>query len=133
MAQHSENKYSVNSKLAALQTRVTELESALKALRIVLLADLQSYLDQHCHGQNGAPGRDGVDGQSITGPQGTPGDITVYGDAELQAAVIQLRTELIQQRARFQAAVFQALADANGPHAKLWRLRLESLKRDAGI
>jgi len=124
MAQHSENKYSVNSKLAALQTRVTELESALRALRIVLLADLQNYLDQHCHGQNGADGKNGVDGQSITGPQGPAGDITVYGDAELQAAVIKLRTELIQQRARFQAALFQALADAAGPHAKLWRARL---------
>jgi hypothetical protein len=90
-------------------------------------------------GSRGEKGDRGAKGDSVVGPagpqgvKGEKGDITVYGDAELQAAVIQLRTALIQQRARFQAAIFQALADANGPHAKLWQLRLENLKRDAGL
>jgi hypothetical protein len=134
MAPHTENKYSVNARIAALTTQVTELQSALKALRVVLFADLQNYLDAHCHGQNGADGRDGVDGApGATGPQGPAGDITVYGPDELQAAVKAARTELVQQRAKFQAALFQALADANGPHAANWRRRLEDLKRMAGI
>jgi hypothetical protein len=90
-------------------------------------------------GRQGEQGPRGEKGDSIVGPagprgeKGERGDITVYGDAELQAAVVQLRTELIQQRARFLAAHFQALAEAKGPHEKIWRQRLETLKRDAGL
>jgi hypothetical protein len=90
-------------------------------------------------GPRGETGPRGEKGDSIVGPagergpKGDPGDITVYGDPELQAAVVKLRTELIQQRARFLAAHFQALAEAKGPHEKIWRQRLETLKRDAGL
>jgi hypothetical protein len=112
MAQHSENKYSVNSKLAALQTRVTELESANKALRVTLLAELQTYLDVHCHGMNGVDGKNGmngVDGQSITGPQGPAGDITTYGPEELQQAVIALRIKLKTLHATYLAHLIEGI------------------------
>jgi hypothetical protein len=91
-------------------------------------------------GERGETGEQGIQGltgatgaQGPVGATGPAGDITVYGDAELQAAVVQLRTELIQQRARFLAAHFQALAEAKGPHERIWRQRLETLKRDAGL
>lgn len=89
--------------------------------------------EQGIQGLTGAPGKDGVSITGLQGEKGERGDVLIIGSDEQAQAVIALRTELVQQRARFQTAIFQALADANGPHAKLWRARLENLKRDAGI
>lgn len=90
-------------------------------------------------GEQGPPGRDGCDGepgaqgpQGFQGPQGPRGDLTVVGDAELQAAVAQLKAEKL----RFQAALVQQIAEVQtlSPPARAMVLaHLQELKRRAGV
>lgn len=134
---HNDNKYTVNSKIASLQTRVTELESALKAMRVTLLSELQVYLDVHCHGMNGVDGRDGrdgVDGQSIVGPKGERGDVLVVGETELAKEVIKLRIKLKEQHATFLAHLIEGIEANRGPHsssiARILAMHLEGIKQE---
>ncbi len=94
--------------------------------------------------EKGARGERGEKGDSIVGPKGDSivgpkgdkgerGDITIVGDAELAAAVAQLRAE----KARAQAAFLVVLEEnSKRPHSGLKKVlaaTLEGLKRDAGL
>jgi hypothetical protein len=86
-------------------------------------------------GRPGKDGRDGVNGKSIVGPKGDKGDrgdVLYVGPDEIKAAAEQMRTE----RARIRAALWQAIADANGTSPRL-RVRLlaniDALRREVGI
>ncbi len=130
------NKYTVNGKIADLQSKITALEQEHHALKAHLLGALQMYLDENCHGMSGADGRNGVDGApGATGPKGDQGDVLVYGPEELQTAVRVARTKLVEQHARVLAAVDKAISDHGGSNAihQMIRRKLEAIKRDAGI
>jgi Collagen triple helix repeat (20 copies) len=96
---------------------------------------------QGSRGSQGDKGDKGDAGQSIVGPKGDKGDkgekgdITVYGDAELHEAVLVARKALIEQRARFLAAIAQAEHDARGDSSthRIIRGRIEQLRREAGL
>ena len=103
-----------------------------------LLSDVQSLgvtLARGPQGAKGAPGNDGKDGKDSVvpgppgpcGPQGPRGDVTIVGDAELQAAVEKLRAE----KARVQAALLHEIANTKhlSPGARAHvRLVLERIK-----
>jgi hypothetical protein len=75
----------------------------------------------------------GVGAQGTQGIQGERGDITVYGDAELQAAVIALRRKLLEQRAAFLAVINQRIAENSNTNSKVqnhFARLLEYVKRD---
>lgn len=93
-------------------------------------------------GERGTPGRDGIDGtdgrngkDGLPGPRGEKGergDLTVIGDAELKAAVFQLREE----KTRFIRALVERMAAAkNTPEYLRDHLlnHLATLKKDAGL
>lgn len=92
-------------------------------------------------GERGDKGEKGDKGDSIVGPQGLRGDkgergdVTFIGHAEVEAAVAAVRKELLAQRARFLAALEQAIADNGGSSVaqRIVRARLEQVKRDAGL
>jgi hypothetical protein len=135
MATHTDNKYTVNGKIAALQSRCTAFESDLHSLKAHLLGELQMYLDENCHGMNGkdgAPGRDGVDGVSIVGPKGDAGDITAYGPEELQAAVIGARRKLKEHHAAVIAILIESIeaSKRGGPGSHLLSRHLAQIKAD---
>ncbi len=96
------------------------------------------------HGQNGKDGRDGIDGKpgrdGRDGVDGRPGrDGSVVYPTDNQPAVAN--QELLQQRARTQAAFLQAMLDTNqkvGSNLlttvnRHVRQRLEKIKREAGL
>jgi hypothetical protein len=117
MAQHSENKYTVTSKILDLQSRVLALETANKELRQWVEGALSTKINDAKNliqdsiriPVDGAPGRDGVDGRSIIGPQGPRGDVLIPNDSEVAASLLALR----QKHARSLAAIQVAL-EANG-------------------
>jgi hypothetical protein len=117
MSQHSENKYTVTSKILDLQSRVLALETANKELRQWVEGALSTKINDAKNliqdsiriPVDGAPGRDGVDGRSIIGPQGPAGDITTYGPEELQQAVIALRIKLKTLHATFLARLIEEI------------------------
>ncbi len=134
---HNDNKYTVHQRLADLTSRVAELEAENKRLRVHLVGELKTAVNDAKNafhdGRDGAPGRDG---ESIVGPKGDKGergDITIVGDVELQAAVTKLRAE----KARAQAAFLVALDEnSQRPHSGLKKVlaaTLEGLKREAGL
>ncbi len=81
----------------------------------------------------GPPGRDGKD-SVVPGPpgiQGPPGDVTVCGPAELQAAVAILKAKLAKAQAAFLVGLERAQA---APHfSQFLKLNIERLKREAGL
>lgn len=119
MSTHDTTKYSVNSRIAALQNAVTELQKENKELRAHLGAQLANLVKDATSTiqaslripQDGAPGRNGSDCtcREVKGDKGDAGDITVVGDAGLHAAVTALKLKL----AKFQAAILFA-AEQNG-------------------
>jgi hypothetical protein len=74
------------------------------------------------HGIDGATGATGAQGpQGATGaqgpagpqgPKGEPGAVLYVGEAEMEAAVKEARAAMIEQHARFLAAIGQALSHA---------------------
>lgn len=81
----------------------------------------------------------GDKGDSIVGPKGDkgdPGDVLYVSTAEAGAAVKAARAEIINQRARFLAAIDQALDDAGHLHEG-HRQRTENMiaimRRNAGL
>jgi hypothetical protein len=140
MSTHDTTKYSVNSRIAALQNAVAELQKENKEIRVHLFGQLQNLVKDATSTIQASlripqDGRDGIDGQSIKGDQGErgpAGDITVYGDAELHAAVIALRRKLLEQRAAFLAVINQRIAEnstSNKVQQHFAKL-LESVKQD---
>ncbi len=114
IAHEARNKYTLHGKVAALQSAVEQLDAAHRRIKCELLTELQQYLDAHCHGMNGKDGVDGRPGsdcqcREVKGDKGDKGDITVVGDAELLAAVTELKLRL----AKWQGAVLFA-AEQNG-------------------
>jgi hypothetical protein len=133
MAPHKDTKYTVNQRILDLQSRVLALETENKTLRTWVLGELATKINDAkntIQGQIRIPqdGKDGRDGRDSNVP-GPRGDILYIGPAEVAAQIQILRTA----RARVQAAIYQALAEANGPTAAYWRSRLENLKQDAGL
>jgi hypothetical protein len=135
MSAHTDNKYTVNGKIAALQSRCTAFESALHSLKAHLLGELQMYLDANCHGMNGkdgAPGRDGVDGQSIVGEKGVPGDVLTVGPAQMVKAVIDARRKLKEHHAAVIAILIESIeaSKRGGPGGQLLARHLAQIKKD---
>jgi hypothetical protein len=82
-------------------------------------------------GKDGAAGRDGKDGASIKGDKGDSGDVRYIGPADLDAALLKVKAELVAQRARFQARIVDTLAGLpNIPAARLAKLHLENLMKE---
>ena len=138
MATHHENKYTVHQRLTGVENRCAQLEAALPRLKLELLTELTQYADAHFHGRDGKDGVDGRPGsdcqcRAVKGDQGDPGDITILGDAELQAAVTKLRFEKL----RWQAALLREIEEnAQCKHSgvqKVLALVLKKLKSDAGL
>lgn len=113
------------------------LDSAQLAARVASLEHLYTDLTARIErGDESIRGPAGRDGQSIVGPQGPAGDCLYAGPAEMLAAVKHAREILISQRARFIAAVEQAMADAGTlTHArkKHFQLLLEQMRQNAGL
>ena len=138
MATH-DPKYTVQTRLANLTSRVTELEAENKRLRVHLAGELKTAIsdakniiqDSIRVPQDGTPGRDGRD-STVPGPRG---DVLFIGPAEVEAAVAAVRKELLTQRAKYLGAIEQALADSGGTSGahQLIRARLQRVKRDAGL
>jgi hypothetical protein len=134
------NKYTVHARLALLENAVTELRKENADLRVHLAGALQTAVNDAKHsfrdGRDGVDGKDGAPGrQGPKGDKGERGDCTVYGDAELRLAVGEARQKLIEQRAKFLAAIAQAEYDARGDSSvhRIIRGRIEQLKKDAGL
>jgi hypothetical protein len=141
------NKFTVHQRIGQLENAVTELRKENKELRVHLAGALQTAVNDAknliqgsirvpADGKDGAPGRDGVDGQSIVGPQGPAGDVLYVGPDELQTAVSTIRAEMVHNRAKALAAIYQAIIDnesTTGTHRRIFKMRLESLIREAGL
>jgi hypothetical protein len=88
------------------------------------------------NGKDGRDGKDGADGKTgAQGPKGEPGDITVIGDAELQAAVVELKAKHAKTRAALLDAM-QRNADRNRRTPGLFTMVdavLRKLKADAEL
>ena len=73
----------------------------------------------------------------IKGYKGDPGAVLYVGPAEMEAAVKAARLEIINQRARFRAAIAQALQDSgciqHEQYRYLCQQLIEKAKRDAGL
>jgi hypothetical protein len=92
-------------------------------------------------GERGVTGPPGPQGpQGIAGPQGPkgdPGDVLYVGPEEMEAAVKAARLALIEQRARFMAAIADALQRSGSmlheQYRKLCQQNIQQMKRDAGL
>ena len=77
-------------------------------------------------GTDGKNGRDGKDGRDGTdGAKGEPGDLTIIGDSDLQAAVAKLRA----QRAAALAKISDVLGRRNSTTATAARFHLLTVKK----
>jgi hypothetical protein len=119
------NKYGVHNRLALLENAVTELRNENAALRTHLAGKLETLVNDAKNiiqdsiriPQDGAPGkdgRDGVDGQSIVGPRGEAGGVTVIPESEMAQAVVAMRRKLKERH----AAVIAALVEHAEGHKK---------------
>jgi hypothetical protein len=140
MPSHSDNKYTINSKILDLQSRVLALETANKELKLWLLGELQTRINDSqnviqgaqesdfrelkASVKNGVDGRNGVDG--ATGPQGAqgvPGDVTYITPVEVEAQVQALRLKL----AKWQAAVQFAYEQNYGTKHRGLKVAIDSI------
>jgi hypothetical protein len=145
---NGQNKYTVAQRLNVLESRCTALEQENSQLRAHLTGALQTAINDAANTiqssqksdfrelqasiripQDGAPGRDGVDG--AVGPKGEAGDVTVIGESELAQAVLHLRRKLKEQHATFIAHLIEGI-EANrrpgsGPHARIFASHLETI------
>jgi len=136
----SHNKYSVGTRLVDLENAVTELRRENREIRVHLGGQLQNLVREATSTiqaslripQDGAPGRDGRDGQSIVGPQGERGDVLYIGADEVEAAVKEVRAELLRLRAAVLGRIVQGIKDNEGTSGgqRLVRMHLEKLLHD---
>jgi hypothetical protein len=85
-------------------------------------------------GPAGPQGPQGIAGP--VGPKGEHGDVLYVGPAEMEAAVKAAREQLIQQHARFLAAIYQAMLAAGTLHpskVKWAENMLIKVRNDAGL
>jgi hypothetical protein len=142
---NGQNKYTVAQRLNILESRCTALEAENKELRTHLAGQLETKINDAKNliqdsirvPADGAPGRDGtngVDGQSIVGPQGPRGDACVIGSAEMAAAVIELRRKLKEHHAAVIARLIEGIEANRRPGssgaARILATHLEMIKRD---
>jgi hypothetical protein len=135
MSTHS-NIYTVNGRLAELTSRVSELEAENKRLRVHLTGALQTAINDAKHVIQDSirvpvDGKDGRDGCDSTVP-GPPGSVTYIGPAVVEAAVKEVRAELLRVRAAMVGRILQGIADNKGDNGMQRHLRthLESILRD---
>jgi hypothetical protein len=141
MATHKHNAYTVHQRLAASEARLTALEAENKELRLHLKGALETAIGDAKNLIQSAQAadfrdlqaafggkfsdlqasiripRDGVDGQSIVGPKGEAGSVTVIPESEMAQAVIDLRRKLKEQHAKFIAVLVENIEGHNkGTH-----------------
>jgi hypothetical protein len=137
----NQTKYGVHNRLAGLENAVTELKAENANLRVHLKGALETAVNDAKNliqdsirvPLDGKDGRNGVDG--ATGPQGAqgvPGDVLIPNEIELQQAVIDLRTKLKEQHAKFIAVLVER---AEGEKKGTWvgqhfAKLLESIRQD---
>jgi hypothetical protein len=145
------NKYTVHTRLATLESRCTALEQENSQLRAHLAGQLETKINDAANTiqsaqqsdfrelqasiripQDGAPGRDGVDG--AVGPKGEAGDVTVIGESEMAKAVIDARRKLKEHHATFLAHLIEGI-EANrrvssSYSARILATHLEMIKKD---
>lgn len=93
------NKYTVHQRLTNAENRCAQLEAEVKDLRVHLAGRLETLVNDAKNTiqdsirvpKDGKPGRDGVDGQSIVGPQGLRGDCNIPNADEVAAALLTIR------------------------------------------
>lgn len=139
------NKYGVLNRLILLESRCTALEAENKELRLHLVGQLETKINDAKNviqdsiripvdGKDGAPGRDGVDGQSIVGPRGEAGDVLVIGESEQAQAVLGLRRKLKMLHATFLARLIEEIEankrSGSSPAARILAKHLEVILTD---
>lgn len=110
---HNSTKYSVNSRISALQNAVTELQNENKNLRVHLAGELKTAISDAKNVIQGSirvpvDGKDGVDGtQGPQGERGPAGSVLFIGPDEVQAQVQILRQALVKWQSALQLAYSQ--------------------------
>jgi hypothetical protein len=144
------NKYTVAGRLSVLESRCTALEQENSQLRAHLVGALQTAINDAANTiqssqksdfrelqasiripQDGAPGRDGVDG--AVGPKGEAGDVLIVGESELAQAVTALRIKIKQQHAKFIAVLLehaQGQAKGNPYPGQHWARLLDNIRQE---
>jgi hypothetical protein len=111
------------------------LDSAHLSERIASLERL--YADLIARVERGDEKIRGPKGDSIKGDKGDAGDVLYLGPAEMEAAVKAARLALIEQRARFLAAIADAMQRSGSmlheQYRKLCQDNIRQMKRDAGL
>jgi hypothetical protein len=111
------------------------LDSAGLSARITSLENL--YADLIARVERGDEMIRGPKGDSVKGDTGPAGDILYVGPAEMEAAARAARHALIDQRAKFMAALAQAMQETGSIHHDVYRRRcqqfIEQVKREAGL
>jgi hypothetical protein len=137
MGNTRENRFTVHQRLAASEARLTALEAENKTLRLWVLGELTSKVNdaKNVIQDSIRIPQDGRDGVSITGPAGPQGvgDVLVIGDSEAAQAVIALRIKLKEQHAAIIARLVERIEHEKGQdgftHRHFTRV-LESIKAD---
>jgi hypothetical protein len=118
------NKYTVAQRLNVLESRCTALEQENSQLRAHLVGALQTAINDAANTiqssqksdfrelqasiripQDGAPGRDGVDG--AVGPKGEAGDVLVIAESEMAQAVKDARRKMKEHHAAVIATLIE--------------------------
>jgi hypothetical protein len=132
------NIYTVHQRLSACEAELAGLRLEIATLKTNFFNSLKQFVydNRPKDGTDGAPGKDG---ESIVGPKGDKGergDVLYVGNEELEPIVARLRSELVLQRARYQALILQACAEderMRPNHRSIFRQRLENIKREFGL
>ena len=118
------NKFTVHTRLATVESRLTALEQENSQLRAHLAGALQTAINDAANVIRSAQesdfrelkasirlpqdGRDGIDGATgAQGIQGERGDVLIVSESETAQAVIALRRKLKEQHAKFIAVLVE--------------------------
>jgi hypothetical protein len=148
MGTHKNNAYTVNARLAELTSRVTAAEAEAKSLRVhlagkleMLIGEAERRIQDELYAtirtlresiKDGRDGVDGVDGQSIVGPRGEAGSVTVIPESEMAKAVIDARRKMKEHHAAVIARILET-AEGNKKSsvvAQHFAHLLESIRKD---
>jgi hypothetical protein len=141
MGNTRENRFTVHQRLAASEARLNTLEAENKQLRQWVLGELTSKINDAKNviqdsirvPQDGRDGKDSI----VPGPKGERGEVLYVDAATVKAAADALRAEKVRLRAKYQAAIFQAIVDAEqhstSSYHRIFKLRLENLKREFNL
>jgi hypothetical protein len=128
------NKYTVHQRLSACEAELAGLRLEIATLKTHFLNSLKQFVYDN-RPKDGAPGRDGESIKGDKGDKGERGDLLYISDSEAAEQVKILRAALVEQRARFLAAIAQSEYDARGDSSvhRIMRGRIAQLKKDAGL